>query len=97
MLSWLHIAEEVAVEAKRQNYKCVGILGTRFLMEGSVYPSKFSNLSIEYRIPAIEDRQHINEIIFDQLVCGRFSSEARTYFKFFQIYQRMSSLDLIFC
>jgi len=79
-IPWLHIAEEVAVEAKRQNYKRLGILGTRFLMEGSVYPSKLSDFGIEYRIPAIEDRRHINEIIFDQLVCGRFSSEARTYF-----------------
>lgn len=79
-IPWLHIAEEVAVEAKCQNYKCLGILGTRFLMEGSVYSTKLSAVGIKHRIPEIKDRQRINEIIFDELVCGRFFSETRTYF-----------------
>ena len=34
---WIHIAEEVSEEARRRRFKRVGILGTRFLMEGSVY------------------------------------------------------------
>jgi aspartate racemase len=79
-IPWLHIAEEVAAEAKRQNYKCVGVLGTRFLMEVPVYPTKLAAMGIEHRFPEIKDRERINEIIFDELVCGRFHSEARAYF-----------------
>ncbi|MFQ6084344.1 MAG: aspartate/glutamate racemase family protein [Candidatus Aminicenantia bacterium] len=79
-IPWLHIAEEVAAEAKRQNYKCLGVLGTRFLMEGPVYSTKLAAIGIEHRIPEIKDRERINEIIFDELVYGRFSSEARAYF-----------------
>lgn len=79
-IPWLHIAEEVAAEAKRQNYKRLGILGTRFLVEGPVYPGKLAALGIEHRIPEVEDRRRINAIIFDELVYGRFSSEARAYF-----------------
>jgi aspartate racemase len=79
-IPWLHIAEEVATEAKRQNYKRLGILGTRFLMEGSVYPTKLAAMGIEHRIPEVNDRERINEIILDELVYGRFSSEARAYF-----------------
>ena len=79
-IPWLHIADEVAVEAKRQNYKCVGILGTRFLMESTVYPTKLVAMDIEHRIPEVHDREHINEIIFNELVYGYFSSEARIYF-----------------
>ncbi len=79
-IPWLHIAEEVAAEAKRRNYKRLGILGTRFLMEGPVYPGKLAALGIEHRIPEVEDRRRINAIIFDELVYGRFSSEARAYF-----------------
>ncbi len=79
-IPWLHIAEEVAAEAKRQNYTCVGVLGTRFLMESPVYPTKLTAMGIEHRIPEVKDREHINEIIFDELVYGRFSSEARAYF-----------------
>jgi aspartate racemase len=78
-IPWLHIAEEVAAEAKRQNYKCLGILGTRYLMEGPVYPTKLAAIDIEHVIPEVEDRKRINEIILDELVYGRFSTEARTY------------------
>ena len=80
-IAWLHIAEEVAAEAKRQNYKCVGVLGTRFLMESPVYPTKLTAMGIEHRIPKVKDREHINEIIFNELVYGCFSSETRAYFK----------------
>lgn len=80
-IPWLHIAEEVAAEAKRQNYKYLAVLGTRFLMEGPVYPAKLAAMGIKHRIPEVKDRERINEIIFDELVYGRFSSEARGYFK----------------
>jgi len=43
-IPWLHIAEEVAAEAKRQNYKCLGVLDAQYLMEGPVYLTKLSLL-----------------------------------------------------
>ena len=78
-IPWLHIAEEVAKEAKRNAYKRVGVLGTRFLMEGPVY-NKLMKMGIEYCTPGEEDRTRINDIIFDELVYGKFSSQSRTYF-----------------
>ena len=78
---WLHIAEEVAAGAKRQNYKCLGVLGTRSLMESQVYAIKLAALGIEHRIPEVEDRERIDKIIYDELVCGRFTSESRAYFR----------------
>ena len=78
-IPWLHVAEEVAAEAKRQNYKCLGILGTRYLMEGPVYLTKLAAIDIEHMIPEAEDRKRINEIILSELVYGRFSTEARAY------------------
>src|SRR6478672_10135267 len=33
---WLHIAQEVASEARRSQFKRIGVLGTRYLMEGLV-------------------------------------------------------------
>jgi aspartate racemase len=51
---WIHIAEEVSEEARRLGFKRVGILGTRFLMEGSVYRSKLAPVGIEHRIPNTE-------------------------------------------
>ncbi|MCK4273819.1 MAG: amino acid racemase [Dehalococcoidales bacterium] len=80
-IPWLHIAEEVAAEAKRQNYKCLGILGTRFLMEGPVYAAKLAAIGIEHRLPEVKEREYINEIIFNELVFGRFTAEARLNFE----------------
>lgn len=80
-LPWLHIAEVVASVAAQQGYTCVGVLGTRFLMEGPVYPPKLAVQGIDYRIPGPEDRQRLNEIIFDELVYGRCEEPARSYFQ----------------
>ncbi len=78
---WLHIAEEVSDEARRRGFKRLGILGTRFLMEGPVYRSKLAPVGIEYRVPSTERRTRINQIIYDELVCARFLPESRAYFQ----------------
>jgi aspartate racemase len=80
-IPWLHIAQEVAAEAKRKEYKCLGVLGTRYLMEGPVYPSKITAVGIEHMIPEVKYRERINQIIFDELINARFTSEALVYFK----------------
>ena len=78
---WIHIAEEVTREARTQGYKRIGILGTKFLMEGPVYSSKLAPAGIEHRIPNRADRERINRIIYDELVYGRFLPESRAYFQ----------------
>jgi aspartate racemase len=77
---WLHIAEEVAKIALEKGYKKVGILGTKFLMEGPVYPEKFKERKIDYSIPEEEQRIKINHIIFDELVYGIIKEESKEYF-----------------
>jgi aspartate racemase len=77
---WLHIAVEVANEAKQDGYKRLGILGTRSLMEGPVYAGKLKAAGIEYRIPGAEQRGRIHRIIFDELVNGVFEERTRDYF-----------------
>ncbi len=76
---WLHIAEEVAIEADKNNFKRVGILGTKFLMEGPVYPEKLKKKNIDYEIPSEEQRIHINSIIFNELVYGIIKKESKKY------------------
>jgi aspartate racemase len=78
---WIHIAEEVTREAKQRGFKRVGILGTRFLMEGPVYPSKLTPAGIEYRVPNEGQRERINRIIYDELVCARFLPTSLKYFQ----------------
>ena len=50
-------------------------------MEGPVYQAKLSVKGIESQIPEAADRRRINEIIFDELVYGRFEEGSRRYFQ----------------
>jgi aspartate racemase len=79
-IPWLHIAEAVADVAIARGYGKVGILGTRFLMEGPVYPSRLEPKGIQWQIPPAADRERVNRIIFDELVYGQIRTVSRTYF-----------------
>ena len=79
-LPWLHIAEEVATVAAARGFRRLLILGTRYLMEGPVYPTKLRASGIEHVLPSAEARERINAIIFDELVYGRFEPPARACF-----------------
>lgn len=78
-IPWLHIARAVAEEANGFGYKRLGILGTKYLMEGPVYPESLRDFGIEREIPELEDRERINRIIFDELVNGLFPETSRLY------------------
>ena len=77
---WLHIAREVAAEAKQCGYKRVAVLGTKYLMEGPVYREALKAAGIEHRMPASEQREQTNRIIFDELVNGVFLPRSLTYY-----------------
>jgi aspartate racemase len=79
-IPWLHIAGAVAEEARRLGYARLGILGTKYLTESSVYPEALEGFKIESRIPDEADRERINEIIFKELVNGVFPEASRLYF-----------------
>ena len=77
---WLHIAREVAAEAKRQGRKRLAVLGTRYLMEGPVYREVLKAATIEQRVPKADQRERINQIIFNELVNGQFLPRSLAYY-----------------
>ena len=79
-IPWLHIAGAVAAEAHRSGYARLGILGTKYLTESSVYPEALTDFKIESEIPDATDRERINESIFKELVNGIFPETSRLYF-----------------
>lgn len=79
-IPWLHIAGTVAEEAHRLGYTRLGILGSKYLMEGGVYPEALEEFRIESEIPGDVDRDKINEIILKELVNGVFPEPSRLYF-----------------
>jgi len=86
---WLHIAEEVGAVAATRGFRRLGILGTRYLMEGPVYPAALAARGIESEIPDPADRERINTIIFDELVRGAIRNESRAYFQ--RVIQRLET------
>jgi aspartate racemase len=78
-IPWLHIAEVVADEAAARGHRTLAILGTRYLMEGPVYPGVLDRRGIGHAIPDADDRDWIDRLIFDELVCGAIRDEARVH------------------
>ncbi|MED5418923.1 MAG: amino acid racemase, partial [Verrucomicrobiota bacterium] len=77
-LPWIHIAEVVAREAHTRGLQRLAILGTRYLMEGPVYPAKLAPLGIKTITPNADERSSINTLIFDHLVFNRVTREDRS-------------------
>ena len=50
-------------------------------MTGPVYPTKLAAAGVAYEIPGAEDRERINDVIFQELVYGRFEDRARSYLR----------------
>lgn len=79
-LPWLHIVDAVMAEANARGYRKVGLSGTRWLMEGPVYPSSLVR-------PAAADREEMNRVIMDELVRSVFKTGAVAFFQ--RVYRQM--------
>jgi len=80
-LPWLHIAEVAAQYAVDHGYRRIGITGTRWLVDSTVYPDKLTARGLAFVRPSPEERDECNRIIMDELVCGRFTPEAVSYYQ----------------
>ena len=80
-LPWLNIAVVVVEQALERGFRRLGLTGTRSLVESDVYPVRLAARGLEYVRPTAPEREAIDRIIFDELVNGRFTPEAVTYFQ----------------
>jgi aspartate racemase len=80
-LPWLHIAEVVAAHTVARRFRRVGLTGTRWLVDSEVYPEKLTAHGLDYVRPSAVEREEINRIIMDELVCDVFKPEAVAYFQ----------------
>ncbi len=76
-LPGLHIAEIVAEQAKADGRRCVALLGTKWTMEGPVYPAAFARHGLMQRTPAPADRTMVDDVIFGELTQGRLKDASR--------------------
>jgi len=77
----LHIADAAAEKIEAESLKKVGLLGTKYVMEGSFYKNKIEdNYDIEVIIPDSKSREDVHRIIYQELVSGIFKNESRLRF-----------------
>jgi aspartate racemase len=77
----LHIGDAVGTYISRLGYKKVGLLGTRYTMEGDFVRSRLEELySVDVVVPEKEPRLKIQKLLYQQMSRGMFSDEARDYF-----------------
>jgi aspartate racemase len=80
-LPWLHIADVVAQEAVQRGFRRLAITGTKWLVDSDVYPARLRERGLEFLRPDEAEREEINRIIMDELVCGICRPEAVAYFQ----------------
>ena len=80
-LPFLHIADATGRAIQKQQMRNVALLGTRYTMEQDFYRGRLqTEFGISTLIPEADDRQKINQIIFDELCLGEFSESSRDYY-----------------
>jgi aspartate racemase len=76
-LPGLHIAEIVAQQAHADGRTSVGLLGTKWTMEGPVYPAAFARHGLAMRTPEALDRALVDHVIFSELCQGKLVEASR--------------------
>jgi len=92
-LPLVSIVEATCAEAKRLGLKRLGLLGTRFTMQGKFYPEVFTREGIALVTPAAGEQAYIHEKYFSELVPGIFRDDTRE--EMLTIIRRMKEGDAI--
>ena len=83
----LSIVEVCAAKATAHHYKRLALLGTRFTMEASFYPTVFARHDIEVFPPDQSNREWIHERYVGELLKGDFRERTRS--RIVEIVQQM--------
>jgi aspartate racemase len=79
-LPGLHICEVVADEAVDRGFTKVGVLGTRYTMDGPLYADALGRRGLDTAVPPEADRELVNAVIFDELLEGELRPESRAVY-----------------
>ncbi len=73
----LSIVEATCEAAKALGLKRLGLLGTRFTMQGRFYPDVFSAAAITLAVPTEDEQAYVHDKYMGELVNGIFLPETR--------------------
>jgi aspartate racemase len=73
----IHIADAAAEAVKRARLSSIGLLGAKAVMEEEFFKNNLVSADLKVLIPAENDREFINDVIFNQLAYGKIVKESR--------------------
>ena len=76
----LSIVEAAAEAAEAMGLRTVGLLGTRYTMQGRFYPDAFARRGIRVLAPGPEDRTYVHDRYMDELIVDQFKDATREGF-----------------
>jgi len=76
-LPLIHIVDAATDAAVAAGYRRLGIFGTRFVMESTMYPERFEARGATVVVPTAEERDYIHARYFGELVRGILLDETR--------------------
>jgi aspartate racemase len=76
----ISVLDVTADAIQTQGLAAVGLLGTRYTMEGPLYPAALARRGISVLIPEDEPRAFINNAIYTELVSGQVLPKTRERF-----------------
>ena len=77
----LHIADATVKQIQQSNIKTVGLLGTKYTMEQDFYTSRVESHGIKVIVPNQEERNLVNQIIYEELCLGDIKRSSKEYYK----------------
>ncbi len=75
----IHIVDPTAAAIEGMGLSRVGLLGTRYTMEGEFYRERLAEHGIEAIVPDEGTRAEIHRVIYEELTRGIVKEESRTY------------------
>jgi len=87
------IVEATCARIKTMGLRKVGLLGTRFTMQGRFYPDVLSREGIMLAVPAPDEQEYIHDKYMNELVLGTFLPTTRE--RLLAIAARMAKQDSI--
>ncbi|MEA1006690.1 aspartate/glutamate racemase family protein [Bacillus velezensis] len=77
----LHIADATAEQIIRQDIRSVELLGTKYTMEQDFYKSRIASHDISVIVPDDDERELINNIIYQELCLGEIKQSSKNIYK----------------
>jgi aspartate racemase len=69
-IPWLTMPDLVADALLKNKHQTVGILGTRYVTQGSAYQTALGLKGIKLQVPSDEDAAELDRIVFQELIHG---------------------------